>query len=195
MKDINWAYTPHRSEEGFKSYLRTVAARISEPPEPEVIDLGLFELNRSETIAAKLAAITDSKAVGYRTNWATDEKFPDTRTGKVRVRASAVCFRRPIMSQKGKDNVEAWCLKNKKILALPKDGIDIAKVSARPKLDNVMPLVMAGQFFVDANGDRSALYFNLNGNLRGLDVVCRSPGEQWCDFWWFLVLEELPLAA
>src|SRR3989338_7154972 len=129
------------------------------PPTPTIVDLGVFELNRSETIAAKLAAITDPKALIYHTDWATDEKFPDTRTGKVRARASVVCFHR-FMRQKGEDSVEAWCLKNKKVLALPKDGIDIAKVSPRPKLDNVMPLAMAGQLFVGVGGDRLALYFS-----------------------------------
>ena len=123
-----------------------------EPPKPApiVVELGIFEFDRDESILQKLAAITDPKAIGYRTPLATDENFPDARSGTVRMKASAVSFGK-LMSQ---EDIEAWCAETKRILALPKDGIDIAKVSPRPKLDSVMPLAMAGQFFVDADGNR-----------------------------------------
>ena len=43
-------------------------------------------------------------------------------------------------------------------------------------------------FFVNQNGNRNALYFNLNGDKRNLNNVWLNPSEQWNDNWWFLVL-------
>lgn len=162
---------------------------VPEPPkiEPTVVELGVCEIDRNQKIAAKLVAITDPKKIGYKTDWATDEKFPDARTGKVRVKASAVRFNQSM----AQDAVEKWCADNKKILALPKDGIDIARVSPRPQLDNVMPLALAGQFFVGAGGLRAALYLDHLGGRRRLGGVWLRSGGRWHDYWWFLVLEEL----
>ena len=166
---------------------------VPKPPkiEPTVVELGEFDLNRGEKIATKLAGVTDAKYIGYQTPMVTDENFPDQRTGKVRVRASAVCFHQ-LMAQ---DGIEKWCARNRKVLALPRDGIDIARVSPRPALDNVMPLAMAGQFFVDTLGYRHALYFDPDGYERRLDDVWLHPDEPWNAYWWFLVLEELPSGA
>ena len=47
---------------------------------------------------------------------------------------------------------------------------------------------LPAHFFVDANGNRNALYFNLNGDKRNLNNVWLNPDEQWNDNWWFLVL-------
>ena len=163
--------------------------------EPTIIELGEFEAEYDPSIAKKLKGITDAKCIGgWRTHLATDEKFPNSRKGKQRFKVSAVCFHKN-MPQNGDGSVEEWCMDNKKILASPKEGIDLAKVSPRPKLDNVMPLALAGQFFVDASGSRNALYFNLDGGLRDLYIVWLDPDEQWDDDWWFLVLEELPSEA
>ena len=162
--------------------------------EPTIIELGEFEVDYDQSIAQKLKGITDAKCIGWRTDWATDEKFPDTRKGKKRYKVSAVNFGL-LMSDEGDGSIAEWCANNKKIRATPKEGIDIAKVSPRPKLDNVMPLAMAGQFFVDARGYRNALYFDLRGDGRSLFYVWLYPHEQWDDYWWFLVLEELPSEA
>ena len=167
-------------------------ALVEEPKlEPTIIELGEFTVNYDETIAKKLKGIKDPKAIGWRTDWATDEKFPDARKGTKLYKASAVHFGRLMPDE----DVEQWCKDNKKIRATPKEGIDIANVSPRPKLDNVMPLALAGQFFVGANRDRRALYFYRLDAGRNLSFVWLIPGEQWRAYWWFLVLEELPSAA
>ena len=90
------------------------------------------------------------------------------------------------------DAVEAWCAENKKILARGKEGIDLAAILPRPQMDNVMSLALAGQFFVGAYGNRRALYFSRLGDERGLRDCWLGPVGLWRDFWWFLVLEELP---
>ena len=162
--------------------------------DPTIIELGEVEFNYDETIAEKLDGITDSKRIGWRTDWATDEKFPDVRKGKRRFKASAINFGR-LMSDEGKGSIAEWCANNKKIRATPKEGIDLAKVSLRPKLDNVMPLALAGQFFVDQYGHRDALCFDRGGDERHLSRVWLGPSGLWDGRWWFLVLEELPSAA
>jgi len=174
-------------------FLGSIAAFAIEKAKsrPRVIDLGEFVVDYDETIAAKLLAVTDPKAVGWRTDWATDEKFPDARTGTKRYKASAVYFGR----QMSDEDVETWCKAHGKKRATPKEGIDLARVSPRPKLDGVMPLALVGQFFVDADGDRDALYFRRSGDGRGLSYVWLFRGVRWDAHWWFLVLEELPLEA
>lgn len=175
-----------------KSGLPDTLAPTEKPKfEPTVIELGEFEVNYDETIAKKLGAITDAKCIGWRTDWATDEKFPDSRKGKKRFKASAINFGRPMSDE----DVALWCGDNKKIRATPKEGIDIAMVSPRPKLDNVMPLALAGQFFVDAGRYRFALFFHRVGGWRNLGDVWLGPDAQWDDCWWFPVLEELPSEA
>lgn len=155
-----------------------------------VVELGEFDVNYDETIADKLTVITDPKKIGWvNKDWATDEKFPDARTGKKRFKASAVSFGRAMLEE----NVGRWCKDNKKVHATPKEGIDIARVSSRPKLDNVMPLALAGQFFVDARDRRHTLYFYCDSAERRLSSVWLGPDKgQWPGNWWFLVLEELP---
>ena len=166
---------------------------VEEPKiEPTVIELGEFTVNYDETMAEKIAGNADPKRIGWHNReWATDEKFPDTRTGKKRYKASAVHFG-TLMPDK---DVAQWCADNKKIRATPKEGIDLALVSPRPKLDKVMPLAIAGQFFVGGRGHRRALYFNLSGGERRLGLVWLNPDERWSGRWWFLVLEELPSEA
>jgi len=173
------------------------AEPVEEPKiEPTIVELGELEVDYYDpSIAQKLAGITDPKQIGWHNRkWATDEKFPDARKGKKRFKARAVCFHKN-MPQKGDGSVEEWCKDNKKILASPKEGIDLAKVSPRPKLDNVMPLALAGQFFADASDGRLALCFSLFGDRRDLDSVWLRPDRQWHGDWWFLVLEELPSEA
>ena len=163
--------------------------------EPTIVELGELEVDYDPSIAQKLAGITDPKQIAWHNReWATDEKFPDTRKGKKRYKVSAVNFGL-LMSDEGDGSIAEWCANNKKIRATPKEGIDLAKVSPRPKLDKVMPLALAGQFFVDASGYRGALYFYLFGDRRGLYLVWLDPDERWSDDWWFLVLEELPSEA
>ena len=157
--------------------------------EPTIIELGEFTANYGETIAEKLAGNDDPKRISWHNrDWATDEKFPDVRTGKKRYKASAVCFRKAMPDE----DVAGWCVDNKKVRATPKEGIGLALVSPRPKLDNVMPLALAGQFLVGAGGDRDALYFHRNGDKRHLNNVWLRMDVQWSDDCWFLVLEELP---
>ena len=172
------------------------AAPVEQPKdEPTIIEIGEVEVNYDETIASKIAGNADPKRIGWHNReWATDEKFPDPRTGKKRFKVSAVNFGR-LMPDEGDGSVAQWCKDNKKIRATPKEGIDIALVNPRPKLDKVMPLALAGQFFVGARGDRGALCFILDGGERGLVSVWLRPVEQWYDDWWFLVLEELPSEA
>lgn len=166
-----------------------VEQRLPKLEPKRIVELGEFVADYDETIAAKLAAVADPRVIGWHTNWATDERFPDAQRGKKRYRASAVHFGQSIEQ----DALEGWCRENKKVLATPKPGIDLARISPRPKLDEVMSLVLAGQFFVDADGDRSALNFHRDGVRRDLGDVWLGPGERWDDGWWFLVLEELPL--
>jgi len=190
-----------KNGEQLESLLHGVFETMLTPPmaapeekkiEPSVVELGEFEANYGETIAEKLAGNTDPKRIGWHNrNWATDEKFPDARTGKKRYKASAVNFGRQ-MSEGG---VAKWCADNKKTRATPREGIDLALESPRPKLDAVMPLALAGQFFVDADGRRHALCFDRDGGRRDLDGVWLRMGGQWVDYWWFLVLEELPSGA
>ena len=201
-----WAKLAHNRDlmRDFRKVLLGTAAIQDLPPakpveepkiEPTIIELGEFEANYDETIAAKIAGNADPKRIGWHNrDWATDEKFSDSRKGKRRFKASAINFGRQ-MPDEGEGSVAEWCANNKKIRATPKEGIDLAMVSPRPKLDNVMPLALTGQFFVDANGYRFALYFHLLGVRRYLSHVWLDPDEQWSDYWWFLVLEELPSEA
>lgn len=169
------------------------AKPVEEPKnEPTIVELGEFEVNYDETIASKIAGNADPKRIGWHNReWATDEMFPDKRKGKKRFKASAVNFGKPMPD----GNVEQWCEDNKKIRATPREGIDLALVRPRPKLDKVMPLTLASQFFMDADGDRVALYFRRGGDERRFNVVWLDPFEQWRGHWWFLVLEELPSEA
>lgn len=167
--------------------------KVEQPKlEPTIIELGEFEVNYDETIASKIAGNADPKRIGWHNcEWATDEKFPDKRKRKKRFKASAVNFGK-LMPDDGEGSVAQWCKDNKKIRATPKEGIDLALANPRPKLDKVMPLALAGQFFVDADGYRRALFFYLFGGERHLSDVWLVPDEQWHGHWWFLVLEELP---
>ena len=169
------------------------AKPVGEPKnEPTIIELGEFEVNYDETIASKIAGNADPNRIGWHNReWATDEKFPDKRKGKKRFKASAVNFGKLMPDE----DVAQWCKDNKKIRATPKEGIDLALVNPRPKLDKAMSLAMAGQFFVDAGDDRGALCFDLDGDERGLSYVWLSPFGEWSGRWWFLVLEELPSEA
>src|SRR3989344_4191784 len=144
---------------------------------PTIVELGEFEANYDETFAKKIAGNADPK-----------------RTGKKRFKASAVNFGL-LMPVEGKGSVAQWCKDNKKIRATPKEGIALALVNPRPKLDKVMPLALAGPFFVSAGGRRGALCFYLGGDDRGLGGVWLLSYGQWRGGWWFLVLEELPSEA
>ncbi len=194
---------PTLAGQRYEAFLLQVGRDLLTPPgpveepktEPTIVELHEFEVNYDETIASKIAGNADPKRIGWHDReWGTDEKFPGKRKGKKRFKASAVCFHQN-MPQKGRDSVERWCKDNKKILATPKEGIDLALVSPRPKLDNVTPLAMAGQFFVDASDYRLALCFFRAVDERYLSFVWLRPDEQWRDYWWFLVLEELPSEA
>ena len=162
---------------------------------PTIVELGEFEVNYDETIAEKIAGNADPKRiVWHNREWVADKKYPDKRTCKKLDKASAVNFWR-LMPDEGDGSVAQWCKDYKKIRATPKEGIDLALVNPRPKLDKVMPLALAGQFFVGAGGNRDALFFNLRGGGRNLYDVWLDPGVQWSGDWWFLVLEELPSEA
>jgi len=162
---------------------------------PTIVELGEFEANYDETFAKKIAGNADPKRIGWHNReWVTDERYPDKRTGKKRFKASAVNFGL-LMPDEGKGSVAQWCKDNKKIRATPKEGIDLALVNPRPKLDKVMPLALAGQFFVSAGGRRGALCFGMYGGERDLSDVWLDPDGRWRGYWWFLVLEELPSEA
>ncbi len=180
-------------------FLKAIYSAFVSPPEvvggpTTIVKLGEFTVNYGETIAEKIADNTDPKRIGWcDREWTigVGEKFPDKRKGKKRLKASAVKFGRTMSDA----DIVKWCANNKKICATPKEGIDLALASPRPKLDNVMPLALAGQFFADAGGSRNALYFNHDSNRRALFSVWLRTGEQWDDYWWFLVLEEISSAA
>lgn len=158
-------------------------------PEPIVLELGEFEVNYDQSISAKMAHRLDPVRIGmYDGKGITDDKFPDSRKGKVRYAASAVCFRKNML-HKGEGSLEEWCRENKKILARPKEVIDLAKNFPRPKLDHVMPLMIAGQFFAGARGGPHATCLGLWDGKRDLNSTELSSDGEWSDHWWFLVLE------
>ncbi|QQG37539.1 MAG: hypothetical protein HYS26_02820 [Candidatus Kaiserbacteria bacterium] len=158
-------------------------------PEPTIVELGEFEVNYDETIASKLAGNADPGRINpHNEMWAPVEKFADPREGKKRFKASAINFGEPMLDQ----DVERWCEINKKVQAAPKEGIDIALASPRPKLDNVMPLVLSGKPSVSGSGCRSVLFFCLEGEARDLGVILLAPTQPWIGHQWLLVLEEIP---
>ena len=169
------------------------AAQSANIKPAQTVDLGQLTVDHNQTIAAKLAAITNPKCVACRTDWANDERFPDPLAGQETIlyAASAWHFGCSMPQDVLKASVEA----DGKILGTPKPLIELAVGNPRPKLDDTMPLVAAGQFFVDAGGYRRALHFELLGAGRYLDDVWLRSGIQWVDYWWFLVLEELPSEA
>lgn len=144
-------------------------------------------MNYDETIALKIVGNADPKRIGWDTGYATDNKFPDPRTGKIAYMAFAWHFG----VWMPKDSLEASVEADGKILGTPKPLIDLAIYNPRPKLDDVMPLAAAGQEFVDALGDRYSLYLNPYGARRYLLDVRLGPGGEWLDDWLFLVLQEL----
>ncbi len=161
-------------------------------PRLRVVELGNFVVNYDQTMVQKLA-VRDPKRIGWRQKfWCEDEQFPDTRTGQRAYRARAVLFGRPVTEEE----VIEWCRRRNVQRATPKEGIDIALASPRPRLDHVMPLLLGGQHRVDP-GDgwhRSWLRFNMD-----------SRGERCLVHWylgrstmhagdmWELILEEIPM--
>ncbi len=150
-----------------------------------IIDLGELTVDYDESIAAKIAGNTDPRCITWNTSWATDEKFPDTQTGEIVYAASAWHFGVRMSKDSLKLSVEA----EGKIFGTPKPLIDLAIRNPQPKLDDAMPLVAAGQEFVDASGNRIALDLVGDGvSGRRLGRVRLFPNEQWYGHYLFLVL-------
>jgi hypothetical protein len=152
----------------------------------KIVRLGVFAVNYDESIQNKLRQTTDGLCIRYYTDLASDQFFPDNRTGSKLYRVAAVRFWFPIRQA----DLEEWCMRKDLILARPKDGIDLARARARPALDNVMPLVIAGQF--TERGD--ALYFCRSARKRILvasGLGRESVDRQWPVNRWFLVLEDV----
>ncbi len=154
---------------------------------PDIVELGEHLVHYDPTIAHKLDSDA-SECIYYERQWVSDEMFPDVRTGSRRYKASAVRFGEVMHD----DDVAAWCAANKKICAWPKEGIDIIPATPRPKLDEVMPLALAGQFFVGGDGVNNVLYFDGDSKFRNLKFGWVGPKRLWGRGWWFLVLEEIP---
>ena len=137
-----------------------------------------WEVNYDESLV--------TKAIVRVTKSATDEKFPDDRTGKRIVVGSIKHF----ACQMGQEAVEGWAKENNKILAKSKDLIDFSKAFPRPALDNDLPLVAAGHFWQGAGGRRHYLYlFRLVAD-HVLHDVWIDPNVQWHSDKRFLVLDK-----
>ncbi len=167
--------------------------------EPITICLGEFVVNYDETIAQKAEAATrtDGAAPPY-IDWVnsfvvTDENFPDPRAGEKKFKAYAVCFGAE-MPGEGENGLKAWCDKNKKILAMPKEGIDLAKAKlAWPK--RMMPLMLPGQSALNHEGRYDTLCFRVPGGRLHLDFISRPSPQGLPENSRILVLEEISLES
>lgn len=141
-----------------------------------------WEVDYDQTIAEKLA-VKDPSRIGWATDYATDEKFPDERCGK-RVVTGRIWYPGKNM---GQDDLPKKC---NGTLALPKELIDFARAFPRPAFDNDLPLAGAGQFWTNADGHRYYLCLDRGDAERRLSDVWLNPGEQLGDVWRFLVLDK-----
>lgn len=144
-----------------------------------------WETNYDETLATKIA-VKDPLSLAWATDYATDQKFPDERKGKKIVSGRIQYFGKE-MSQ---EVIEQWAKENNKVLAQPKELVDFSRVFPRPALDEHMPLVAPGQFWLSTGGSRSFLYLDRDDAERGLGSAWFGPGGQWGVSWRFLVLDK-----
>jgi len=144
-----------------------------------------WETNYDESITAK-TAVKDPNILAWATDYATDKKFPDPRKGKRIVTGRVMHFGKE-MSQEA---IEEWAKVNNKVLAQPKELIDFSRAFPRPALDEHMPLVASGQFWLDAGGYRDFLYLRRGVAGRELSFVWINPSAQWNGRWHFLVLDK-----
>ena len=146
-----------------------------------------WEVDYDQSIAEKTAeSERDSKSLAWVTDYASDAKFPDNRSGK-RVVAGRIKYFNKSM---GQDEIRQWAWDNNKILARPKELINFSRAFPRPALDNDMPLAAPGQFWTDADGDRRYLCLNHVDTGRGLSPEWLHPTEEWPGYWGFLVLDK-----
>ncbi len=156
-----------------------------------VLDIGDYTVDYDKSIVEKLGSGVPQILNLRRSEWASDVKFPDLRSGKKCYKASAVTFRRLVADE----DILEWCQDNKKRRATLKEGIDIILATSWQQAIDLMPLAMPGEFFVDADRKRHAPFFRLGrDNYVYLDGVCLGQDWEWHAAWWFLVLEELPSA-
>ena len=156
---------------------------IKRPPVPSydpVINLYRWLVNYDETIAEKLKKL-DPKTIGWATDYATDEKFPDSRKGMSIVAGKPIHFGNIMHHDRLEREVNGR-------LSRPKEFIDFLKAFPRPALDEHMPLTSAGQFWTNSLGNRYFLYSRLYDEGRRLDDLWMSPGDEWDARWRFLVL-------
>ena len=155
----------------------------------KIVDLGELMVDHGEKIAAKLARNTGPKGITWSTPWLTDEYFPDEQTRKIVYAASAWYFGVQIPRTLLKALVEA----EGKIRGTSKPLIDSAIHNPRPKLDDVMPLVAAGQVsVVHGYVNRRAMYLNRHGEGRCLNDLLVGAPERFDDpCLFFLVLERV----
>ena len=93
--------------------------------------------------------------------------------------AAATCFRKRVncnFSQPKLLGARSWRI------------FDPAFDTVRRVFDGQWHRWLCVHFFVDANDNRNALYFNHDVDKRNLNNVWLNPDEQWNDNWWFLVL-------
>jgi hypothetical protein len=154
-----------------------------------VVEIGEITVNYDVSIRETLAARKDIKSIGWATERASDEHFPCSRRGEQRFKAFAVRFGQAVSD----DDIQKWCRNASRQLATPKDALQLAYDLLRPRLDDVMPLAIAGQSSLGTDSSRDMLYFDAHGvDERRLDVVSLALGAQWSKGWWFLILERLP---
>ena len=167
-------------ERGIEAFVTAVAGP-SVPMFDPATGTFRWEVNYDETIAAKIAVKDPSLA--WATDYATDQKFPDDRTGK-RIVTGRIWFPNCYLKQNGSTRDAPG------ILARPKELIDFSKAFPCPALDSDMPLAAPGQFWTDAYGRRHCLYLDRHGASRDLNCVWLHPFEEWGDLWRFLVLDK-----
>jgi hypothetical protein len=182
-EDIHRLATQQGEEEMSRGIAAFVSA-IAGPPVPSYDPAtGLYRwlVNYDETIAEKLKNL-DPATIGWATDYATDEKFPENRTG-TKIVTGRIYHPNKVMRQNAVEQ-EA-----KGTLAFPKELIDFLRAFPRPMLDGDLPLAAAGQFWSSPHGNRYYLYAHRFGEERYLNYVWLSPSEEWSGYWRFLVLE------
>jgi hypothetical protein len=145
-----------------------------------------FTVDYDQSIEGKLA-VRETDRIGWATEIATDTRFFDPRRGRRLVTARLVRFDEPVHPHR----IEAWCEENGKVLAQPKDLIDLRQAYPSPALDDEMPIVALGRLWVDPElhsiGGALHLYRDANGT--GLHSTWLCPSATFGTNWRFLVLD------
>jgi hypothetical protein len=145
-----------------------------------------FTADYDQSIEAKLALGRES-GIGWATEIATDRRFFDQRRGRRLVTARLARFDAPVQPHR----VEAWGEENGKVLAQPKDLIDLRRAFPSPALDDEMPILALGRLWVDPelHSIGGALHLCRDGDGTGLHSAWLCPGAAFGVHWRFLVLD------